>query len=61
MKNYWELKIKKIVGLIIMILGTFIIVFDYPQIKYFNYLENEIRQILEKEKKQFIKKVLLNF
>ena len=44
-----------------MILGTFIIVFDYPQIKYFNYLENEIRQILEKEKKQFIKKVLLNF
>ena len=46
MKNYWELKIKKIVGLIIMILGTFIIVFDYPQIKYFNYLENELRQIL---------------
>ena len=35
-----------------MILGIFIIVFDYPQIKYFNYLENDIYQILENDKKE---------
>jgi len=33
---------KFLVGLVIMILGTFIIVYDYPQIEYFNNLEKKI-------------------
>ena len=37
-----------------MILGAFIMVFDYPQIEYFNYLENDIYQILENDKKEII-------
>ena len=44
-----------------MILGVFIIVFDYPQIKYINYLENDIYQILENDKKEIYQKILVEF
>ena len=44
-----------------MILGVFIIVFDYPQIEYFNYLENDIYQILENDKKEIYQKILVEF
>ena len=44
-----------------MILGSFIIIFDYPQIEYFNYLENEIFQILENDKKEIYQKILVEF
>ena len=44
-----------------MILGVFIIVFDYPQIEYFNYLENDIYQILENNKKEIYQKILVEF
>ena len=44
-----------------MILGVFIIVFDYPQIQYFNYLENDIYQILENDKKEIYQKILVEF
>ncbi len=44
-----------------MILGAFIIVFDYPQIKYFNYLENETSQIFETDKKEIYQKILVEF
>ena len=52
---------KFLVGLIIMILGAFIIVFDYPQIEYFNYLENDTSQIFETDKKEIYQKILLEF
>ena len=39
-----------------MILGLFIIVFDYPQIKYFDYLQDETSQILENNKKEIYQK-----
>ena len=63
MKDSWKLEIKKkfLVGLIIMILGAFIMVFDYPQIEYFNYLENDIYQILENDKKEIYQKILVEF
>ena len=48
-------------GLIIMILGSFIIVFDYPQIEYFNYLQGETSQILENNKKEIYQKILIEF
>ena len=44
-----------------MILGAFIMVFDYPQIEYFNYLENDIYQILENDKKEIYQKILVEF
>ena len=44
-----------------MILGTFIIVYDYPQIKYFNNLEKENFQILENDKKEIFQKIFIEF
>ena len=44
-----------------MILGTFIIVYDYPQIEYFNYLENNTSQIFEIDKKEIYQKILVEF
>ena len=50
-----------LVGLIILILGSFVIVFDYPQIQYFNNLENENRITLEIEQKEIFQKILIEF
>ena len=52
---------KFLVGLIVMILGAFIIIFDYPQIEYFNYLENDVGQVLENDKKEIYQKILVEF
>jgi c-di-AMP phosphodiesterase-like protein len=52
---------KFLIGLIIMILGTFIIVYDYPQIEYFNDLEKETFQILENDKREIYQKILIEF
>jgi len=52
---------KFLVGLIIMILGSFVIVFDYPQVQYFYYLENNTSQILEKDRKEIYQKILIEF
>ena len=43
---------KFLVGLIILILGSFVIVFDYPQIEYFNNLESDNSITLEIEQKE---------
>ncbi|HJM79774.1 MAG TPA: hypothetical protein QF656_04490 [Nitrosopumilus sp.] len=52
---------KFLVGLIILILGAFVIIFDYPQIEYFNYLENENNITLEKEQRGIFQKILVEF
>ena len=52
---------KFLVGLIILILGSFVIVFDYPQIQYFYYLEKDTTQILEKDEKEIYQKILVEF
>ena len=52
---------KFLVGLIILILGSFVIVFDYPQIQYFYYLEKDISQILEMSEKEIYQKILIEF
>ena len=44
-----------------MILGSFVIVFDYPQVQYFYYLENNTSQILEKDRKEIYQKILVEF
>ena len=48
-------------GLIILILGSFVIVFDYPQIQYLNNLENENYVTLETEQKEIFQKILVEF
>ena len=52
---------KFLLGLIILILGSFVIVFDYPQIQYFNNLENENYVTLETEQKEIFQKILIEF
>ena len=52
---------KFLVGLIILILGSFVIVFDYPQIQYFDNLENENYVTLETEQKEIFQKILVEF
>ena len=52
---------KFLVGLVIIILGTFIIVYDYPQIEYFNNLEKKTFQILENNKKEIYQKIFIEF
>ena len=52
---------KFLIGLVIIILGTFIIVHDYPQIEYFNNLEKETFQILENNKKEIYQKIFIEF
>ena len=42
-----------------MILGAFIIVFDYPQIEYFNYLENDKKEIYQKILVEFLFGIIL--
>ena len=44
-----------------MILGTFIIVYDYPQIEYFSNLEKETFQILENDKREIYQKIFIEF
>ena len=48
-------------GLIILILGSFVIVFDYPQIQYLNNLENENYVTIEPEQKEIFQKILVEF
>ena len=44
-----------------MILGSFVIVLDYPQVQYFYYLENNTSQILEKDRIEIYQKILIKF
>ena len=62
-EGYLEIRNQRkfLMGLVIMILGSFIIVFDYPQIEYFHYLENETYQILDNDKNEIYQKILVEF
>jgi len=40
------------IGIILLILGSFIVLFDYPQIQYFDKIEPEIYAALESEQKE---------
>ena len=37
-------------GIAVFLLGTFVVIFDYPQIQYFETLETESYYLLEEEK-----------
>ena len=49
------------VGIIILIVGIFIVIFDYPQIQYFENLESETFLLLETEKQNIYERLKIEF
>jgi hypothetical protein len=49
------------IGLIILIIGTFIVIFDYPQIQFFDNLESESYYLLDVEKKNIHQRLKIEF
>ncbi len=49
------------IGLIILIIGIFIVIFDYPQIQYFENIEAESYFLLDEEKKNIHQRLKLEF
>ena len=49
------------IGLIILIVGSFIVIFDYPQIQFFDNLESESYYLLDEEKKNIHQRLKIEF
>ncbi len=49
------------IGIILLILGSFIILFDYPQIQYFDKIESEMYTTLESEQKEIHNRLKIEF
>jgi hypothetical protein len=45
----------------LIILGSFIVLFDYPQIQYFDKIESEIYDALESEQKEIHNRLKIEF
>ena len=63
--NLAKLEIKNIVGffigLIILIIGSFIVIFDYPQIQYLENLESDSVHFLDEETKNIYERLKIEF
>ena len=59
------MKIKNVtlffIGIIILILGLFIIIFDYPQLEFFERIDDESYYLLDEEKKNIHQKLMIEF
>ena len=49
------------IGIISLILGSFIMLFDYPQIQYFDKIEPEMYATLESEQKEIHNRLKIEF
>ena len=49
------------IGIIFLVLGTLIIIFDYPQIQYFENKDMESYYLLDEEKKTIHQRLVLEF
>ena len=47
--------------MILLILGSFIAVFDYPQIQYFENIDSEVYTTLESEQKEIHNRLIIEF
>jgi hypothetical protein len=47
--------------MILLILGSFIAVFDYPQIQYFENMDSEVYTTLESEQKEIHNRLIIEF
>ena len=45
------------IGIILLILGTFVTVFDYPQIQYFENMDSQMYASLDSETKEIHKRL----
>ena len=50
-----------LIGIILLILGSFVTVFDYPQIKYFENMSSEMYIALESEQKEIHNRLIIEF
>lgn len=48
-----------LVGLIILITGSFVVIFDYPQIQYFEQMPSGSYYLLDSEKKNIHQRLLI--
>ena len=48
-------------GIAVLILGTFVVVFDYPQIQYFENLDSESYYLLEESKRDIHQRIIVEF
>ena len=49
------------IGIILLILGSFVTVFDYPQIQYFENMDSEMYVTLESEQKEIHNRLMIEF
>jgi len=49
------------IGIILLILGTFVTVFDYPQIQYFDNMDSQMYASLDSETKEIHKRLQIEF
>ena len=48
-------------GIAVFLLGTFVVIFDYPQIQYLETLESESHYLLEEEEKEIYQRLIMEF
>ena len=48
-------------GIAVFLLGTFVVIFDFPQIQYFEAMESESYYLLEEEKKNIHQRLIIEF
>jgi hypothetical protein len=49
------------ISLILLIVGAFIVIFDYPQIQFFDNLDNQSDYFLDEEKKNIHQRLKIEF
>ena len=49
------------IGITILILGTLIIIFDYPQIQFFENMDLESYYLLDEERKNIHQRLIIEF
>ena len=49
------------IGIIVLVLGSLIIVFDYPQIEFFEKMDTESYHLMNGEKKDLHKRLVFEF
>ncbi|QLH07536.1 hypothetical protein [Nitrosopumilus ureiphilus] len=49
------------IGIIVLILGLLIIIFDYPQIELFEKMDTESYYLMNEEKKDFHQRLIFEF
>ena len=49
------------IGIILLILGSFVTIFDYPQIQYFENMDSKMYSTLESEQKEIHNRLKIEF